>query len=546
MNYSDNYNFKLPEDSDFAKVSDINDNFELLDDKLKEIEEDGGGSIINITTDDTEFIGLTVTLTDGISSMTGTFGEDKKCTFTGVQMVGTLTATVRYGGVDYSASVNTPYYSIYDLYLHTGEAFTINISTPESTLHGKTITVTNGTKTKTATFGNDGTASMNINFSGAVTLTSTDGTETASKTITVVSGTSTYTVRLAFVQIYGVEWDGSSSQTWTRTDASENFTDPTPAVNNGTGSSPFDDLYPWNAMEKVTDAEAGVCVKIPKFYYKLTQTGTTLKLQIADGEEDGFSVCPACADRGDGNGERDYVLVGRYHCGATNYKSATGVKPEANHTRADFRSSIHGLGSKIWQYDISTHITIWMLYLVEFANWDSQKKIGYGCSVGGSATENMGATDAMQYHTGTNAADRTTYGHVQYRNIEDLWGNVLDWCDGIYFSDTNIYITKNPSSFSDTSGGTLVGTRVNASGYIKSMKVSSVSGFDWFMYPDDDTGASEDTYVGDGCYYDASGVVLFVGGDYGQFRVHGLFYLFGNYAASGANVGIGSRLLKLP
>ena len=299
-------------------------------------------------------------------------------------------------------------------------------------------------------------------------------------------------------------------------------------------------------MEKVTDAEAGVCVKIPKFYYKLTQTGTTLKLQIADGEEDGFSVCPACADRGDGNGERDYILVGRYHCGASNYKSATGVKPEANHTRADFRSSIHGLGSKIWQYDISTHITIWMLYLVEFANWDSQKTIGYGCSVGGSGTENMGATDAMQYHTGTSAASRTTYGHVQYRNIEDLWGNVYDWCDGIYFSDRNIYVTKNPTNFSDASGGTLVGTRANASGYIKSMKQSSVSGFDWFMYPDDCAGATEDTYVGDYCYYYASGVVLRVGGYYGQGRNHGLFYLSGYYAASVADAVIGSRLLKLP
>jgi hypothetical protein len=152
----------------------------------------------------------------------------------------------------------------------------------------------------------------------------------------------------------------------------------------------------------------------------------------------------------------------------------------------------------------------------------------------------------MVYHTGTNASSRTTYGHVQYRHLEDLWGNVYDWCDGIYFNDTSIYVTKNPANFSDTSGGTLVGTRANAGGYIKSMKVSSVTGFKWFLYPDDCTGATEDSYVGDFCYYSASGVVVRVGGYYGQDRSYGLFCLGGNNAASGQNAYFGSRLLKIP
>lgn len=54
-----------------------------------------------------------------------------------------------------------------------------------------------------------------------------------------------------------------------------------------------------------------------------------------------------------------------------------------------------------------------MLYLVEYANWNSQATIGYGCSPRNNKF-NMGATDAMTYHTGTSAASRTTYGSVQY------------------------------------------------------------------------------------------------------------------------------------
>lgn len=46
------------------------------------------------------------------------------------------------------------------------------------------------------------------------------------------------------VHIYGVEWDWTSSgpTNGTRTDDSAGFADPSPAVNNGTGSSPFDNL----------------------------------------------------------------------------------------------------------------------------------------------------------------------------------------------------------------------------------------------------------------------------------------------------------------
>lgn len=51
--------------------------------------------------------------------------------------------------------------------------------------------------------------------------------------------------------------------------------------------------------------------------------------------------------------------------------------------------------------------------------------------------------------------------------------------------------------------------------------------------------------VGDNCNYNASGVVLHVGGNYNQNRNHGLFYLNGNNAASNANVNIGSFSLYL-
>lgn len=413
----------------------------------------------------------------------------------------------------------------------------------------KTITVTrSGTGAISAQSSAPDVASVSVS-GNKITVT---GHENGDVTVTVkVAADSNYnapaaktcSVTVSFAQIYGVQWDGTAATTWSRTDAAETFVNPTPAVNNGNGSSPFDTIMPWAGMVVEDDATAGKLVKIPKYWYKWTRSGNGMKLQISNGPEDGFHVSPAHADRGDGKGERDYVYVGRYHCN-TSYKSQAGSQPVASITRAAARSSIHNLGSTYWQYDYAMYWTIMMLYLVEYADWNSQATIGYGCS-SGNAKFNMGATDNMVYHTGTSAASRTTYGSVQYRHIEGLWDNVYDWCDGIYFSGSTVYCIKNPASFSDTSGGTNVGTRATSSGYISGWTNPTADGFEYALYPNAVAG-SETTYVCDYCSCIASGVVLVVGGSYGQYQDYGAFFLNGGNTASSAVANIGCRLQKLP
>ena len=292
----------------------------------------------------------------------------------------------------------------------------------------------------------------------------------------------------------------------------------------------------------VTDAVAGELVAIPKFWYKWTKSGNSLKLQIADKETEGFHVSPAHANRGDGKGERDIVYIGRYHCNTNNYKSQSGAKPKANITRSAARTGIHNLGSNIWQSDIQMRMTIWMLYLVEFADWNSQKTIGKGCG-NNSATENMGYTDSMPYHTGTTLASRDSYGlGTQYRYIEGLWDNVYDWGDGCYYNSNGLNIINTPSSFSDNSGGTAVG--VPSSGWPSAFTVATVAGLEWVIYPTA-SGGSETTYSADYWGFDASSPCLFFGGYYVQYGYYGLFYV--NYnSASVSFAYIGCRLQKLP
>ena len=346
--------------------------------------------------------------------------------------------------------------------------------------------------------------------------------------------------------IYGAEQDGTSRSDQTRTDNAIGLADPNPYYErmSGSPSSPFDNISPQKDMRIVEDTDAGTLVEIPKFYYKQTRTGSAMKLQISMDQFPGSHISPAHADRGDGIGERDYVYIGRYHCGS-NYKSQTGEYPANDMTREVCRTNIHNLGNYIQQNDYAIRQTINMLYLVEFADQNVQIKIGYGAGMGSKNT--IGYTDSMPYHTGTTKTRKVYFdaSSTQYRHIEGLQDNVYDQMDGIYFNNTDIYGIKNPANFSDSTGGTLIGTKtISVSGLIKDQNIPSVSGFEYALYPSStDKYGDEEDYICDQHYYDASATVLAEGSNCLENTKNGLFCL---YETTNKSSYIGSRLMVLP
>ena len=477
-----------------------------------------------------------------------TIGGDTSGTAAG-EYTATFTPTSNYKWSDGSTGGKTASWTI-------GKAANSVTNSPSSIVlksSAKTATFTvnrKGNGTITATSNNTSVAKIkSINQStGVVTVESVnDTTGTAKITVKVAEGTNykaasdtTVNVTATFVTIYGVEWDWTSggSTRGKRTDAAAGFAEPNPAVNNGSGSSPFDNLMPWSGMVKETRS-GGVEVKEPKYWFKWTKTGKKLKLQIADGYVEGFSVDPVNRDRGDGLGELDYSYIGRYHC-ASGYKSTTGAAQQVNITRSQARTGIHNLGANFWQMDFAQFWYVNMLFLVEFADWNGER-IGRGCSTNGSKMNN-GQTDAMGYHTGTTAASRDSYGFTQYRNIEGWWDNVYDWMDGCYYNNNGLNVISNPNNFSDSANGTLVGTP--SSGYPSDFTIPTASGLEWALFPSAANG-SQTTYVPDYWSFSGSSPCLCHGGSYSQDQNRGPFYVSCN-RASGSGDYIGCRLLAKP
>ena len=186
--------------------------------------------------------------------------------------------------------------------------------------------------------------------------------------------------------------------------------------------------------------------------------------------------------------------------------------------------------------------TLYILYLVEFANWNSQGVIGYGCG-NGSSKQSTGYTDNLSYHTGTTQSSKTTYGiGTQYRYIEGLWDNVYDWVDGIYFNSNGMNIIMNPSNFSDSTGGTLVG--VPAVGTPIAFEIKDVNSIFQLIVPSSSIGGGN-TYSCDMFYYYSNMPSIYCGGDYSRTENYGLFLIGCGYVTD-SYPNVGCRLMVLP
>lgn len=359
--------------------------------------------------------------------------------------------------------------------------------------------------------------------------------------------------------VFGVMWDMSQPSTKLTRLTSANdpnnlvtqnvFEEPTPAIGTIGGSSPFDTVMPWKGMEeynvvgnkliKTGDSQFSrntndTVVYIPEFGFKAIFEDTKIYYYISSKPTED---CP----KHPGSGK----YVGKYATGS-GYYSKANLDPQVNMTRATARTSSANKGAGWSQWGFDTWCAIVSLYLVEWADWNSQTKIGKGYTDGShdSAAINTGTTDSMIYHTGRASGDDGKT-QVIYRWIEGLWGNVAQFVDGYNANERVPYICLDPSKYADdtdTNGYTELGvTLPESNGWIE--KFGESKEFNWAFCI-----SSVNSFLGpDYVYTSSSGwCVLLVSGGWFDGSIAGLLKFGVSSPSSDTYKSFGSRLQYIP
>ena len=330
---------------------------------------------------------------------------------------------------------------------------------------------------------------------------------------------------------YAVIWDYKKGGRPIRAGLSEGLEEPHPAEGvSGKGSSPFDDILPWRGMQKYSISDmrqhdADVVVNIPEFYYLAFKDKANHKWiwAISPTEQEGFRLHP-------GSGR----YVGRYHT-SKGARSIPDASPLVNTNWNDFRELSQNKGPGWGMMDIVTWSAIQLLYLIEFADFDSRSCLGSGSK----DMENwdpvkMGGTDEAKYHT-VKASGTAN----QYRWIEDPFSNVFDWIDGFAGSGEGCRIGMESGLAMEDMPKT--GIKLADDGWIKNFGYSKKT--PWAFIPSKSEGDPDhvQNYVWswpEGLY------PAYVGGYANDYAYYGFFYMYASYSASYTSGSLGSRLQK--
>ena len=435
--------------------------------------------------------------------------------------------------------------------------------------------------------------------------------------------------------IYGVKRSlTTTSSAWERTDNAvgkvANATHDGTAVEND-----FDSIYPWSDIitynydttNKVITAYLGdpnfafdgtngeVLTRIPEFYYRRFRDEDYEYIQISKYAIEGFIKSPAFS-------------VGRYLTSydGTKAHSISGANPEVQRNISSFRTISKNVGTGFGQMDYH-YFLLQMLYLVEYADYNSQSKLGKGVvsmrvsnndkaliaessvnriiinstsagnflvgqqiSIGTSAIENWsvakyrtitsiedyssgGVTGKAIYFDGTAvniAVNNVIWSHGQmaghcdilgmksgclsndgkhgiiYRGIENIFGNVFQFVDGINIKDYVAYVCYDPDEYvSDkfTSPYQAVGytNSNNSNVYAKAL---GYDGNNPLIALTTETGGSDSTNMCDYYYSNSGNRIARVGGTYSNGAIAGLWYWVLGSASSYTYYTLGSRLLR--
>lgn len=231
--------------------------------------------------------------------------------------------------------------------------------------------------------------------------------------------------------------------------------------------------------------------------------------------------------------------------------SVSGKTPIIYGTRAQFRVAASNRGAGWRQLDWDLYTAFQRLYLVEYASFYSQSMIGVGITnvtdwpayndynpIAKTGNANAVAASTANNAGSTSAATESTK-YLRYRWVENPFGHLWKWVDGININNNVPYATNVAANWADDTATnyTALGITLAASDGYQATLAAISRGFLPLT-----VGASSSTKITD-YYYQSSGWrVVSVGGASADGGAAGGFSLRGIYSSATAYRYVGGRV----
>mgnify|MGYP000997832500 CR=1 FL=1 len=291
-----------------------------------------------------------------------------------------------------------------------------------------------------------------------------------------------------------------------------------------------------NTVNLASSTVGDVMVGFPRRGVKINIVGTTVTIQMTD-DPDNADFEYYAHKRG--SVDKDIFYLGAYKgfLDGSKLRSWSGKLPKAEQTIGTFRTQAQANGAGYDQSGFYQLIFRQCMYLLKYKNLDSQTAVGRGYVDGNTAAIATGGTDKKGMDFGE------TTGKLQMKlfGLEDFWGNISEWIDGLFSNSTRNILTAT-ENFNDT-GANYVdngqGATANISGYMSKIQGSSETGFITKK-----ASGSETTYFCDYASLAVSCLPIF-GGSCSHGSALGAFCLGVDNSASSSSATLGGRLMYL-
>jgi hypothetical protein len=257
-------------------------------------------------------------------------------------------------------------------------------------------------------------------------------------------------------------------------------------------------------------------------------------------------------------GQRGFAndVLTSYNLGTSKLVSAAGYRPVVNGQRSEFRTVSRNRGAGWNQLDWMTNWAVQLLMLVEMETMQSQTAIGNGLT-----NWVLANVDAFVVNTANRAVIQTGWslrsgnstvnvnpgasivgGYLSYRGIENQFGQIWKFVDGVNYNDGRVYLSNDPAGFADNiaTGGGFFDTGLDqptANGFIRSIH-DTPYGF----IVKSSTGGSATTYIPDQYFYASGWRVARSGGTVAFGDDAGFAALAAGDDSSARFAGVGGRV----